>query len=129
MWGRVASSFPRCLYLPSVPTGYPFAAGWAVSERSVRASSRARAVDLLHLRHALYPLCYLAHCTNRPNKDMNNMCSFKFIFKNKQIEIDSIGLFFADISCLFAWKWAWRKTKIYGNDSGGSEIFLVPPLF
>ena len=27
--------------------------GWAVSERSVRASSRARAVDLPHRRHAL----------------------------------------------------------------------------
>ena len=44
---------PGRFYLPSVPTGYPFAAGRTVSERSVRASSRARAVDLPHGRHAL----------------------------------------------------------------------------
>ena len=31
-WGRVASSFLRRLYLPSVFTGSPFAAGWTVSE-------------------------------------------------------------------------------------------------
>ena len=49
----MASSFPRRLYLPSVPTGYPLAAGWAVSEHSVRASSRARTVDLRYGRHAL----------------------------------------------------------------------------
>ena len=28
----MASSFPRCLYLPSVSTRSPFAAGWTVSE-------------------------------------------------------------------------------------------------
>ena len=46
MRDRVASSFPRRLNLPSVPTGYPFAAGWTVSEHSVRASSRTRTVGL-----------------------------------------------------------------------------------
>ena len=60
MWGRVASSFSRCLYLPSVANGYAFAAGWIMSEHSVRASSRTRTVNLPHVRHALLPLCHLA---------------------------------------------------------------------
>ena len=30
--GRVASSFPCCLHLPSVSTGSPFSVGWTVSE-------------------------------------------------------------------------------------------------
>ena len=52
MWGRVGSSFPRRLYLPSVATKNQFAAGWGVGEHSVRASSRTRTVDLPHGRHA-----------------------------------------------------------------------------
>ena len=53
MWGRVASSFPRRIYLPSVSTRYQFAAGWTVGKHSVRVLSRTRTVDLLHRSHVL----------------------------------------------------------------------------
>ena len=52
-WGRVASSFPRRLYLPSVSTGSPFAAGWTVSERPTIGSRWVSNRGLRHSRQAL----------------------------------------------------------------------------
>ena len=52
-WGTVASSFPRRLYLPSVSTGSPFAAGWTVSERPTIGSRWVPSRGLRHSRQAL----------------------------------------------------------------------------
>ena len=57
LWGRVASSFPRPLFLPSVSTGSPFAAGWTVNELLTIGSMWVLNRGLRHSRQALLPLC------------------------------------------------------------------------
>ena len=59
LWGRVARSFPRRLYLPSVSTRSPFTAGWTVNGYPTIGARWVSNRGLRLSRQALQPLCYL----------------------------------------------------------------------
>ena len=58
LWGWVACSFTRRLYLPSISNRSPFAVRWTVGERPTIGSRWVPSRNLHHSRQALWPLCY-----------------------------------------------------------------------
>ena len=74
LWGRVASSFPCRLYLLSVFTRSPFAAGWTVSKRptlsSKCVSNRGSSVQYASGLSAML----LAHCIHLQEWKLIEIC-------------------------------------------------------